>query len=174
MIEKLNHIGSLLGRSFIISNSKNIENWNGISGDDYDNLFINEIDDEKPTLYFKNELKYLFYFSMSTKIEVFRNDDSVVICNGLLFNSSLEDFKILGIAKVEKLNIEFEIDNELLILDSTIDGTIGRDKLFSSEKFIAIKAPTEKSAYLLEKIELKITDSNEEIDLEGFRMLLVQ
>lgn len=134
MINETKHIGSLLGRVFLISQYSCIKQWGGskenINGScDYDSLenFISYTEGDL-TLFNRdtkglNSLFYIF-FSLSSKVEVFKINNGFVLCDGLYFNESWNYSIPIEFEKIEDTNFKIEvIDTSLIIADAVIQGS---------------------------------------------------
>src|SRR4051812_21023139 len=97
MKNKLDYLGALLGRVFVVASPKDINQWNGAieneTGEsDYD-LLDDHITYEPAglTSFSKDSNSFfLIFFSMSTKIEIFKTGDGLIILEGLYLNQPLD------------------------------------------------------------------------------------
>ncbi|HLP50788.1 MAG TPA: hypothetical protein VK154_07885 [Chitinophagales bacterium] len=153
------HIGALLGRTFIVAPSKNLPYWNGHSDEsecDYENiadLISTEVGDM--SLYQKAGRQFYIFFSMATKVELFRSDDSLFIIDGLLFNKSLEGVQNIQTQETEKLSFNLSMRNSWLnIFDATLTGnevennqTEGLNNVYKSDYYSYATVFLEKGNY---------------------------
>lgn len=122
------HIGALLGRIFITTPSENLPFWNGHSNDlesDYESLEGHiSTEDGDMTVFNKEDRQFYIFFSMATKVELFRKGDSLFIIDGLLSNHSLEGIQNIEISEKEKLPFTISVENNWLnIFDATLSGS---------------------------------------------------
>src|ERR1043165_9440541 len=88
------HIATLPGRVFLITTKKAIKEWGGVDDEegqsDYDSIIEHVEAVEAGLDSFSKDpgLEYLTLFSMSSKIEIFKSAQGLVICEGLLFNET--------------------------------------------------------------------------------------
>src|SRR5690349_5370289 len=117
------HIGSLLGRVFLISSKNAIKEWGGSDEEnndlsDYDLIAENISVEEAGLDSFLKEfdVKYLTFFAMSSKIEIFKAEQGIVLCEGLYFNGSWDYSKQLVIKDIEETLHEIAIDDQYMII----------------------------------------------------------
>ncbi|MCB9235038.1 MAG: hypothetical protein H6581_25515 [Bacteroidia bacterium] len=125
------HICSLIGRIFLISGHSDARKWKGdkesMSGmTDYDLIedFIN-YDDAGVSEYDHVAIgKYWIFFSMSTKVEVFKMESTVIISEGLYFNQEWAYEKEIASQIVEEYPFLIEIsDKKLAVFDAALDSS---------------------------------------------------
>jgi hypothetical protein len=170
------HIGTLLGRLFLITNKKAIKEWGGVDGEegqsDYDSIIDNVNAEEAGLASFSKAsgLEYLTFICMSSKIEIFKSTQGIVICEGLFFNESWDYTKPITIEDIEETSNRITIDEELMvIIDAAVNG--GDLSLASDEntnEYCAIQL--ENGDYEVSKILLKIEIDNSFMDRMGIKL----
>ena len=177
MNETIEHITSLLGRVFLISTVKAFINWDGtIEKDeissDYD-LMIESInyDNARTSVYKKNpENKYLIFFTMSSKIEIFKTTNGFIVCEGLYFNES-PDFKTPTKVEIKAVtDISIETNNErVIIFDSTLSSEEVEcsDGRKYSNSYTSLKLLNKE--YIVSKVEIIVEFKNQLVKLAGIK-----
>jgi hypothetical protein len=107
---------------------------------------------------------------MSSKIEIFKSTQGIVICEGLFFNESWDYTKPITIEDIEETSNRITIDEELMvIIDAAVNG--GDLSLASDEntnEYCAIQL--ENGDYEVSKILLKIEIDNSFMDRMGIKL----
>jgi hypothetical protein len=131
-MEDIGYLGSLISRFFLITQFQNAMKWGGCSErsegeSDYDSLekYISYQDGDL-TLFSnsRNELFYIF-FSMASKVEIFKKNNGFIFCDGLFFNKSIYPFTSFNLDIMEDMGFEMEVkDYSLIIFDAAMDGSL--------------------------------------------------
>jgi len=187
MINDLTYLGSLLGRVFLISKTENLNEWNGneenLNGEsDYD-LISNFISYEEGDLSIFNKsinLSLLIYFSMSSKVEIFSKTNSLILCDGLYFNNSLNNLRQIKLKLIEELEFKTRIENnELVIFDAAIEGkrvlentNEGVFKIINDDFNSGSLINLTNGIYSTKRIEVNIIFDNQEVSLKGIEISL--
>ncbi|MFP2996911.1 hypothetical protein ABN763_13425 [Spongiivirga sp. MCCC 1A20706] len=123
------YIGENIGRIFALFSENHVSNWKGYSEDenqdsDYNDLIeIINFDETDLTHYKNRNSDYYIFFSMSTKIEIFKNLNSLLILDGFFFNQKLKTENILEINEVKKLDHKIKIErSRTIIMDAACSG----------------------------------------------------
>lgn len=101
--ENIKYVKHLVGRTFILLPYNDINKWEGSALDnndlsDYDYIYENNFVEPDECGYSAGSLrdmKFATIFSMSSSLEVFKSDSCWHIYDGLFFNESLTDFKLI-------------------------------------------------------------------------------
>lgn len=175
------HIGSLLGRVFLITTPQSLSHWKGNSENengeiDYD-LLENHINynEGNVSMFNKDDFLFLIFFSMSTKIEIFKTPEGLLWCDILYFNQSWDYSQKLKIHRLDDTGAAIEInDNKIVIYDATLEGE--QIKNNSEGVYSVFDLPNnydyswvdlENGLYKLRKISIEINVDDELISLNG-------
>jgi hypothetical protein len=178
------HIGSLLGRVFLVSSKKAIKEWGGYDEEnngqsDYDSITDNISFEEAGVDSFLKEfeLKYLTFFTMSSKVEIFKVQQGVIVCEGLYFNESWDYSKQLVVKVIEETSHEIAIDDQsIIIVDAAVNG---RDLELKQHGIINVLNNShnsfcvidlENAVYRVKKIQVKIEVDKECIERMGIEL----
>jgi hypothetical protein len=178
------HIGSLLGRVFLVSSRKAIKEWGGTDDEnddqsDYDSIADNISFEEAGLDSFLKEpdLKYLTLFTMSTKIEIFKGQQGVILCEGLYFNGSWDYTKQLVIKDVEETIHEIAIDDQcIIIVDAAVDGKHlelkphGIINVLNNDHNSFCEIDLENGVYKVKKIQVKVEVDDGYIETMGVEL----
>jgi hypothetical protein len=191
-MEKLKYEGGLIGRIFFISPLKNAIKWHGCTEDsnglsDY-NLFEEDEDlladyEEGDIKIFKKvseNLDFPLFFTFSQRIELFKKTDSVILCEGLFFNESLEKIDDITINLIEKTALTLLIENDkLVIFEATNDGNDIVDnmenakyKLDNEDSNSYALFHLKNGAYSIKKVSVDFIIEGEDISLLGVELSL--
>ncbi|RAJ92701.1 hypothetical protein LX87_05032 [Larkinella arboricola] len=181
------YLGSLLGRQFLILPVENISQWNGcqesIEGiSDYDQLGeLPDYSEARVASFIKSkDLQYGLFWSMSTKVEVFKKEDAVILIEGLYFNQSWDYSQSMKLSLLDHTELTFSLENgKLVILDATEDGKSidssqpagvfsSRSDGVNSYAIVSLVNGT----YQVKRVEVAVSISNETILLEGIEISL--
>jgi len=168
MKTKFEHISSLIGRVFLIASFEATNNWNGNNDNgeenDYELLEDNINYEGEISLIKKQNLNYYIFHSMSSKIEIFKKENSFLIFEGLYINKSFNYTNDIKINILYKLNINFEVEKNLIyIFDSALNGKQVIKNEWKDKSTIKI----EDGIYNIYSIEGVFFVENEEIILNG-------
>jgi hypothetical protein len=130
MTKRIKHIGSLLGRVFLLSQYNDVSSWSGCKenehGDtDYDSLddFITYEEGDISVFPKPNSAYFYVFFAMSSKIEVFKTNTGFIICDGLYFNKSWHYSEPITFELVEETkNLIHLFKAPFIIFDSVLEG----------------------------------------------------
>lgn len=183
---RLEHVGSMVGRIFLLSSLDAFKKWNGVSENefgeiDYD-LLGNSINEEEAGLGLyssKQGVNYYVLFSMSSKIEIFTKGKSVILCDGLYFNESFDYAQNVALSKLQSLPYLFEATEPIAIFDATVDAaslnidlTSKRGLMKSDMEDLAI-LDLARGTYHFQQIDLNIQYNKESLTLRGIEMSLL-
>jgi hypothetical protein len=177
MENNIQHIGSLIGRIFLIAQPFATKEWGGSQeksdGEtDYDLLdgFIS-YEEGDLTLFEKSvDVNYFIFFSMSTKIEVFKKENGFVLCDGLYFNKSWNFSNEIVFKVVEEMKFQMNItDKAVTVFDAAIEGDkvlLNEGKSTNSSVFIDLS----NGVYKIKKVETSIMLDEQEVLLKGIEV----
>ena len=172
------HLGSLIGRVFLISSSTSTENWNGQNDDisqpsDYESLenFVS-FNEGDLTSYIKskNSIFYI-YFAISNKVELFTIENGIIICDGLFFNKSWDYNKELEFRLTKQINLNFDVKEEKFYL---FDAGLSSDFIFNNleneinKSIIPIKLHLGK--YKVYQVETTLLIEDQEVIVKGVQI----
>lgn len=182
MEQNLNYIGYLIGRIFLIADKHDLTGWNGNKEiaheeSDYEKIGAFVVYEDAGFSEFKREngQTYLLFFSMSTKVEIFRTENGVVICEGFYLNKSFEMDDEIRIVYEEFLPQNIRLTgNSFVISDAAIDSDLmslslkeGIHKL-KNDIVNSYAIITRRNAwYSTRKVTIKVKGNSEEIELKG-------
>lgn len=170
------HIGSLLGRVFLLASKHSTENWNGnIPSDndqtDYESLsnFLSYEEGDLTLMQKSSDYYYHVYFSMSSKVEIFEIESGFIIIDGLYFNMSWDYNKPLSIITKSKINLEFEVTCEIIfIYDAALQGkSVLSDKENKREWQDQLSIKLSNGKYSVLRVEIGIFVEGEDEVLKG-------
>ncbi|HRG90111.1 MAG TPA: hypothetical protein PLW44_13890 [Chitinophagales bacterium] len=186
MDENWLHVGALTGRTFIITQSENLSLWNGHSDDvtcDYESIAAYvSYEDGDMTVYNKHDKQFYIFFSMATKIDLFRIADKILIVDGLFFNGSFTGLQNLQLIEVEKLPHTIAVENGWLnIFDATLHGNEitnskieGLHKVYAPHYYSYASVNTAIEKYSAYRIKLFGDLDGETVELFGIELRLFQ
>lgn len=162
------HISTLIGRVFLFTTPKALKDWGGADDEegqsDYDSI-TEHINAEEAGLHSFSKgpgLEYLTFFSMSSKIEIFKSANGIVIFEGLFFNESWDYSNPIIIEDLEETSKRINIDEELLVIVNAAAN--GRNYPDNSEH-CAIQF--ENGDYKVTKVQIKIEIDNNNLERMG-------
>ncbi|HLP21859.1 MAG TPA: hypothetical protein VK174_16210 [Chitinophagales bacterium] len=176
------HLGALLGRTFIVASSENLPYWNGHSDEsesDYESIAdLISTEEGNMTLYQKAGRQFYIFFSMATKVELFRKGDSLFIIDGLLFNKSLEGVQNIQKQETEKISFNVSMPNSWLnVFDATLTGnemgnnkTEGLHSAYKSDYYSYASIKLKEGNYSVYRIILTCKLDGEEGELYGIEL----
>ncbi|WP_026997624.1 hypothetical protein [Flectobacillus major] len=186
-MENIKHIGTLNGRIFLVSGVKAFKQWRGIRENENSETNYDLLDDfisyeEGDLTLFKKSLTEVFsvFFSMSSKIEIFKKDNRLIIFDGLYFNESWDDYIIKNqIEVIGEISFEINFNDEVIVIfDATLDG----NKVFSTNKegvwssfdepfnsYATVTLPQE--SYKAKRIKTIIYHNKQEVIIYGIEFL---
>lgn len=167
------YVGYLIGRVFLIGEPNHILKWKGYTENeegvsDYDLLADRvEFDNAGVKLFRSNGFDFVVFFSMSSKMEIFKYDGGFILCEGLYFNASLNLSNGFDIQKKDTTSISIDLtDGNVIISDATIEGRLINSTLngvfsvyqdnLNSYSFLSI----EEGRYSVQKGELTIVEGD--------------
>ena len=178
------HIGSLLGRVFLVSSIRAIKEWggsdemnNGLS--DYDLIAENiSFDEAGLDSYLKEfDLKYLTFFVMSSKVEIFKVQQGIILCEGLYYNESWDYSKQLVIKDIEDTLHEISIDDQgIIVIDAAVNGRnlelkqYGLSNDFNYDRYSFCLIDLENGVYKVKKIKIMIEIGNGYTEIMGVEL----
>jgi hypothetical protein len=165
------HIGILTGRVFLITTKKALKEWGGADDEegqsDYDSIIDNVNAEEAGLDSFSKgpDLDYLTFFSMSSKIEIFKSSTSIIISEGLFFNELWDYTKPIIIEDIEETSKTITIDEDLVVV---IDAAVNGKKYQDNSVYYAIQL--ENGTYEVSKIQVKIEVDNNYVQRMGIEL----
>jgi hypothetical protein len=176
METQTHYVSTLLGRVFLITNKKAIEEWGGVEDEDgksdYDSI-IDHVEAEEAGLesFSKGtDLVYLTFFSMSSKIEIFRSSKGIVLFEGLFFNETWDYTKRIIIEDIEETPKRIVIDEQLMVvINAAADGR--NLSLVSSEnndEYCAVQL--ENGEYKVTKVQVRAESDNNYLERMGIEL----
>ncbi len=174
----------MLGRVFLISSKKAIGEWGGSDEEnndlsDYDLIAENISVEEAGLDSFLKEfdLKYLTFFAMSSKIEIFKAQQGIIVCEGLYFNESWDYSKQPVIKDIEETSHEITIDEQyMIIVDAAVNGKNlelnehGIINILNNDRNSFCVIDLENGVYKVKKIQVKVEVGNEYIEIKGVKL----
>jgi hypothetical protein len=176
MEAQTHYVGALIGRVFLITTKKAIEEWGGIEDEDgqsdYDSI-IDHVEAEEAGLDFfskRTDLVYLTFFSMSSKIEIFKSSKGIVLCEGLFFNESWDYTKQIIVEDLEETSKRIDVDEQLMvIIDAAVDGrNLSLESSENSGEYCAVQL--ENGVYKVIKIQVRIEIGNNYLERMGIEL----
>lgn len=166
MSETIKHLETLIGRVYIIADSKSSENWNGVSNyfngpTDYD-LIDDHVSLEEGglTLFKKTEVfQYSLHFSMNDSLDVFLVPDGFLICDGFVFNDSNSNWQLLELKTIDKIDFQITVvDNAIYIFDAAKSGkaVLQPDNNVKQEFNDSLMLNISSGIYEINKVEMTI------------------
>lgn len=178
METQTHYVGTLIGRVFLITNKKAIKEWGGVEDEhengqsDYDSI-IDHVEAEEAGLdsFSKGtDLVYLTFFSMSTKIEIFKSSKGIVLCEGLFFNESWDYTKRIIVEDLEETSKRIDVDEQLIvIIDAAVDGrNLSLESNEDNGEYCAVRL--ENGVYKITKIQVRIEIDNNHLERMGIEL----
>jgi len=180
----MNHVGTLLGRIFLIASPVDLAQWNGCienvsSKSDYD-LLEDHISYEEGDLsnFVKSDNVYYIFFSMASKIEIFKNENGFILCDGLYFNKSWDYSSPLDFKSIDELDFKIKItDSSIFIFDAAYESRkisqnktegshgIGKNN-FNSYAYLRLV----NGLYSVKRVETGVVFDNQKTTLKGIEI----
>ena len=178
METETHYVGTLIGRVFLITTKRAIKAWGGVEDEhedgqsDYDSI-VDHVEAEEAGLdsFSKNaDLEYLTFFSMSSKIEIFKSSKGIIICEGLLFNESWDYSKQLIVTDLEETSKRIVVDEkDIVIVDAAINGeSLSFENNKDNSEYCAIQL--ENGVYEVKKIQVTVEIDNNPLERMGIEL----
>jgi hypothetical protein len=110
-------------------------------------------------------LEYLTLFTMSSKIEIFKSANGIVIFEGLFFNESWDYSKPIIIEGLEETSKRINIDEELLLI---VNAAVSEKNYPDNGEHCSIQL--EKGDYKVTKVQVKIEVDNSPLERMGVEL----
>ena len=176
METQTHYVGTLIGRVFLITTKKAFKEWGGIEDEDgqsdYDSI-IDHVEAEEAGLDFLSkgtDLGYLTFFSMSSKIEIFKSSKGIVMCEGLFFNDSWDYTKQIIVEDVEDTSKRIDVDEQhMVISDAAVDGrNLSLESSEDNGEYCAVQL--ENGVYKVTKIQVRNEIDNNYLERMGIEL----